>query len=181
MGKAISLSNHIYDYKCAVTHILRVKSDGGSSVAKTGKKLGARSMGSSSWSGWLALPALGAAIFGITTYVIPSWSNEVVIYTAFCPTTPVREHCAQDEEWSGRTTYKANFEGQFVLYWVDGSEINKYSKCAVLDRLNWSYEAGMRPDNVPIKMVMQDGKFTDGYGGIGPNFYNVSAIDWYTL
>jgi len=108
-------------------------------------------------------------------------SGEVVVYKAFCPTVPVSDRCEHNEETSARTTYKAKFVGQFVLYWVDGSEVNKYSKCAVADRTNWKCEVGKNLDDSPIEIVMNNGKITDGFGGMGPNFYEVSAIQWHSL
>ena len=129
--------------------------------------------------GLIALVIVATLAYLIPEVVEPALSGEAVAYRAFCPSVRVNDKCPKGEEWSNREWFKPNPEMQYVVYWYDGSGVNKYSNCAVRDRRNWSCQLGKGVDGSYLQNSMSDGIYHDEY--TDSPFYNVSASEWWTL
>lgn len=133
--------------------------------------------------------AIGCAVlllvfFGLLADVLilhisPALSGEVVIYNAFCPAARLNGQCKANEEWSGRWTYEANSDRQFVLNWGEDGEPSRYENCAVRDSRNWSCDLGKNFSGDSDKITMIQGEVNKDFA-IQP-FYRVSPEWWYFL
>jgi len=124
---------------------------------------------------------IAATIFAIPVYVEPWLFGDVVVYNAFCTTQRTSGQCNGTLQWSGATTYKASFEGQFVIFKTENSEVGKYQPCAVKDYRNWSCiltrdQYGEEENSIS----MSDGNLSGNLFKFD-QIFSVSALEWYWL
>lgn len=64
--------------------------------------------------------------------------SEVTAYPIFCKQKLSYGVCSDPEYSLRRTHYKLIPSRQEVLHWIEGSNVERLTKCAIKDRTNWS-------------------------------------------
>ena len=110
----------------------------------------------------------GLGCLGFLTFVAAVWvagyatdsgwmRSEITVYSAQCVQKVVDNRCAQHQFTLRPTTYKLIHEQQVVVYWVEGFEVRKVTKCAIASRKNWT----CRYDDESAEFGFNDGEYFD--------------------
>lgn len=125
-------------------------------------------------------------VYGFFYYIFPYidlsiLKGEIVAYPLNCPVKVENNRCPTAPEFSlRRTNYRPLSNRQEVLYWVDGMDIGRLTKCAVKDRKNWNCKF----DDDSAQFGFNDGvyfnyinKYMNNVTGIGEEYF-VSRGEW---
>lgn len=85
-----------------------------------------------------SLASIVAVIVGI--YAI-DWGwvrSEITVYSAQCAQKVLNNKCGHHQFTVRPTTYKVMVDQQAVVYWIEGFEVQKVTKCAVANRTSWT-------------------------------------------
>lgn len=122
----------------------------------------------------IALIAVGLGAW--LTFDNNPFTNEIVVYQAWCPTPRTGAGvCQSGEESANPIMYKAYPETQSVVYWFKNHAPSRMTNCAVRDARNWSCGQG---EGYATAMV--DGRLVQTSKN-GLMFYQVPKHKWYWL
>lgn len=130
------------------------------------------------------LRVMTALILGCSLLVLLSildlsfLKSEIVEYPILCGHKLTYGICSAPKFNLRRTYYKPSISRQEVLYWTEGFNVERLTKCAVRDRKNWS----CKYDDGSAEIGFKDGRCFDHTLSptvtVSDDVYYVSKLEW---